>query len=187
MQTVKRLFVLSFGLLLLTAAFPAPTAFPSGVTPIQQMFVMKELKPDIERVGIIWDKNVNRDDVMPQIQRAAASAGVKVFVAAVSDIKEIAPMFRDLVRTNNVNALWIVDEDRVVSSDIGRKYLIKTATEFGLPIFAPTPKWVNEGAAVALKKESDGIQLVVNKAAAQAASLKIPEKYLDRTQYLASN
>ena len=96
-------------------------------------------------------------------------------------------MFRDLVRTNDIDVLWIVGDDKVVDSDIARKFLIKSATEHGIAVFAPSEKWVNAGAAVALAKDGDSIRLLVNKAAAQATALSIPEKYLERTQYLASN
>jgi hypothetical protein len=185
MRYVTRLMVLCLLPLVLVAAFPTP--LETEVTPLQQLFVMKELKPDVQRVGILWDKSVSHDDILPQIQRAGASAGVKIFVAAVGEVKDIAPMFRDLVRTSQIDALWIVGTDRVVDTDIARKFLVKSAAEHGLPIFAPSEKWVAEGACVAFRKDGESIRLLVNRAAAQAASVKIPEKYLERTQFLASN
>lgn len=185
MHTATRLLLLGICPILFVAAFP--TSVAPDVTPLQQVFIMKELKPGVERVGVIWDKNENHDDLMPQIQRAGAAAGVKIVIGAVSDFKEIAPMFRDLVRTNDIDVLWIVGDDKVVDSDIARKFLIKSATEHGIAVFAPSEKWVNAGAAVALAKDGDSIRLLVNKAAAQATALSIPEKYLERTQYLASN
>jgi hypothetical protein len=165
----------------------APASPELNVTPLQQLFIIKELKADIKTVGIVWDKNVGRDDLMPQIQRAAAAAGLKIVISPIADVREIGPTFRDLVRTSGIDALWIVEDDAVVGNAMGRKFLIKSAAEHGLPIFAPSEKWVAEGACVALRKEGSDIQLLVNKAAAQAASVKIPEKYLERTQFLASN
>ncbi len=179
----KRLLVLSLLTILFAAATPTPVVF--DVTPLQQLYILKELKPDVQRVGILWDKATSRDDILPQIQRAGATAGVQVVIGAVGDVKEIASMFRELVRTNEIDALWIVADDHVVGTDIGRKFLVKSAAEHRIPILAPSAAWVNEGAAIALKKEGDAISLLVNKAAAQAVALNIPDKYLERTQFLA--
>lgn len=171
------------GCLILTAATPAPTG-SSDVTPLQQLFVFKELKPDVKRVGIIWNEaSANRDVLMPKVQQASASTGIEVFVANVKDMKEIAPQYRTLVRNHNIQALWVVENDGVVDTAIGKKFLLKETTQKGIPIFAPSEDWVNEGAAVSLKRSEGQIQLVVNQAAANAFALSIPEKYLERTQF----
>lgn len=156
----------------------------NSVTPLQQLFVFKELKPDVQRVGIIWNEDSgNRDALMPKIQQASASTGIKIFMANVKELKEIAPQYRRLVRDNDIQALWVVENDGVVDSDIGQKFLLKETTKQGIPIIAPTEDWVNAGATVSLKRAEGQIQLVVNQAAANALSLAIPEKYVERTQY----
>lgn len=165
-----------------------PVSLAPDVTPIQQLFVIKELKPDLERIGILWNESaVDTGTLLPQIQRAGASTGIQVIIANVAEMKDIAPTYRMLVRDNDVQALWIISDDGTVDSDIGRSYLIKNATQQGIPIFAPTELWVNEGASVAFKKVENVVALVVNQAAANALSLTIPEKYLERTQFLAMN
>lgn len=168
---------------ILMAASPNTTG-SSDVTPLQQLFVFKELKPDIQRIGIIWNEDsANRGALMPKIQQASASTGIEVFVANVKELKEIAPQYRTLVRNNDIQALWIVENDGVVDSAIGQKFLLKETTQKGIPILAPTEEWVNNGATVSLKRAEGQIQLVVNQAAASALALAIPEKYQERTQY----
>ncbi|GIV61236.1 MAG: ABC transporter substrate-binding protein [Rhodothermaceae bacterium] len=175
-------------LILFVAGAAVPEPLEEGPTPIQQLFVIKELKPGLERIGLIWDKNVtDTGALMPQVQRASASTGIKVFLAEVADLKDVAPQFRTLAREHQVQAIWILESTGVMDNGVTRSFIIKNATSAGLPVFAPSEAWVNEGASVAVIKDDGGISLLVNKAAAEAMSLTIPEKYLERTQYLALN
>ncbi|QXD16057.1 ABC transporter substrate-binding protein [Rhodocaloribacter litoris] len=186
MRMPHRIAVLSFVLALAGAA--TPVRLEDGPTPIQQMFVIKELKPDIERIGLIWDKNAtDTEALMPQVQRASASTGIKVFLAEVTDLKDVAPQFRTLTREHQVQAIWILESTGVVDNSVTRSFIIKNATSANMPVFAPTEAWINEGASVAVLKKDGAISLLVNRAAAEAMSLTIPEKYLERIQYLAMN
>lgn len=179
----KPLFVLAGALLFGTAFSNAPS-----VTPIQQLFVMKEIKPDVERVGVIWaDDDGVQAELMPQLQKAGAGAGVTVFTADVNGLSDVAAAYRGLVRDNNIQVLWILTNDNVVASKNARKFLIKSTLEAGIPLLAPSDDWVDEGAPVSFKRGAEGVELVVNKAAAEALSLSFPEKYLARTQFLAQN
>lgn len=186
MRTPHRFALVVFTLFTLTAAVPA--SLNVGPTPIQQMFVIKEIKPDIERLGVVWDKSASSDEkLMQQLQRGSASTGIKVFLADVGDLKEVAPQFRLLKREINVQAIWVLEGKGVFENGIARSFLIKNATKAGLPIFAPDETWINEGASVSVRKGDAGIELLVNRAAADAMSLQIPAKYVERTQYLALN
>lgn len=168
---------LCFGITTASAAPP--------LTPIQQMYVLKEMKPDMERVGVIWRKDApNHDKLMPQIQRAAAASGVKIFMAYANSIQDVAPSYRALKQKHNIDVLWIIEDETPMNSSVARNFLIKTATENGVPILAPSKAWVDAGAPVSLQKAGDDIQIIVNKAAAAATALTVPEDY--NTQYLTS-
>ncbi|MFW5973238.1 MAG: ABC transporter substrate-binding protein, partial [Bacteroidota bacterium] len=69
----------------------------------------------------------------------------------------------------------------------GRNFLIKTATGGGIPVLAPSADWVREGAHIMMHSDGSGVRLVVNKRAADAASLSIPEQYSAQTEFLAAN
>jgi len=177
-------------LLILASALAGATSPPLAVdiTPIQQFFLIKELKPDVERLGIIWDgSTVDVDATMKQLQRAGAASHIKVFLAEVSSLKDVAPQFRTLSRQRKVQALWVYNGKGVMDNKFARSYLIKNATSSEILIFAPDDSWVSEGASVFVQKADGGIKLVVNRASAEALALTIPEKYADRTQYLAAN
>ncbi|SRR5690554_4010805 len=177
-------------LLFLVAAttLALPVRAQEGASLTQQLFLIKELKPNTANVGIIMNATTAANQsILQELQRAGASAGVKVFVGSAAELKEVAPVYRDLTRTNSIDVLWIIDESGVVTDGTARGFLIKTATQSGIPVFGPTSQWVTEGACVNITKQDGAIQLVVNKTAAQALNLTIPEKYLERTQFLALN
>lgn len=171
--------------LITTASFPA--SVDNDVTPMQQMFIMKELKPDIQRLGIIWASAGSDEEKMLKIRRAGTSLKMQLFLAEIGGLSDIAPQFRTLKQTHNIQALWIVENDGLVDSSTGKGFLIKNALQAGIPIFAPSEDWVNAGACATMTKKDGGIHLVVNETAAKALSISVPEKYLERTQFLASN
>lgn len=177
--------ILLVALVVLLTGVASAHALQSPLTPIQQMFILKKMKPDIKRVGIIWAKNSpNHDALMPQIKRAAASANVKLFVAYPKNMQEVAPNFRELASTHKIQALWIVEEDQVVNNSVARNFLIKNATKSGIPILAPSKDWVTAGASVTMHRQNGEVQIIVNKAAAAATALTIPDKYKGKTSYL---
>ncbi len=185
MRTMRFVAVFSF---LLSTAFVLVPANESDVTPIQQLFLIKELKPDISRIGVIWDKSAtSRNQILSQLERASAATGIKVIVGEVSNLQEVAPQFRTLLRDHKIEALWILEESGLLGRAATRSFLIKSATQAGMPVFAPSETWLKEGACVTWRKDAGGIQLVVNKAVAEAMGITIPNKYQNRTAFLAMN
>ena len=182
MRSVTRIFLLLVAASILGAT---TSSAKSPLTPIQQMFLLKKMKPDVEKVGIIWAKDApGHDELMPQIKRAATSSGVKLFVSYVTSMKDVANHFRQLEREHGINALWIVDDSGVLSNDVARSFLIKNTTKSGIPMLAPSQDWVTAGASVSLQKTDGEIQIVLNKAAAAATALAVPADYENQTQYL---
>jgi len=162
-------------------------ASESGVTPLQQLFVAKEIKPDLERVGIIWKSGESRDALMEQIKRAGASTNVKVFVAEADDMQDVAPRFRELTRDHKVQMIWVVQDDALLAQGVIKSFLVKSATEALVPLLVPNTEWVDAGGTVALERVDGSIKLVVNKKAIDAMSLTVPDKYQEGATYLAAN
>jgi ABC-type uncharacterized transport system substrate-binding protein len=161
----------------------------SDVSPLQQLFVLKEIRPDLERVGIIWNKDAaDASGLMTQVERAAATTGVRVYIAYASGVTDIASVYRDLVRQNNVQAIWVVDgNDEIVGSKMGRDFLIKNTASSGLTLVAPAVEWVEAGAHMSFVRDGANIRLRVNQRAADAARLVIPANILERTDFFAAN
>ncbi|MEM6647077.1 MAG: ABC transporter substrate binding protein [Bacteroidota bacterium] len=158
-----------------------------NVTPLQQLFVAKEIKPDLERVGIIWKSGESRDALMEKIKRAGASTGIKVFLTEADDMQDVAPRFRELTRDHKVQMIWVVEDDALLSQGVIKSFLVKSATEALVPLLVPNSDWVDAGGTVALERVEGSIKLVVNKKSIDAMSLTVPAKYQDEATYLAAN
>lgn len=180
---------LRVAILLLTGLIAGANGSTRSASPLQQLYMLKEIQPGIERVGIIWNEDrAESSGLLTQIQQAAASTGVTIFLAYTKEITDVAPAFRDLIRRNDAQAIWILDsDDPVVSSRIGRGFLIKNTTSQGIPLIAPSAGWVEEGAHMSFFHDGTTVRLAVNKRSADAADLTIPTSYLERTDFLAIN
>lgn len=184
-RTWKLLFTLIFFLIL---SHPGFYANSGKVTPLQQLYVMKELISELHTVGIILNKDkVDRESLLPRLQRASAQLGLKLVIAEIKELRDIATNFRNLTDNHQVKAVLILDNDDIIGSEIGKKYLIKQSTLNNIPLFAPAREWVNEGALLYIYKEGNKTALYVNKKTAEVLSVTIPEKYLENTQFFAMN
>jgi len=81
---------------------------------------------------------------------------------------------------------WILRDDELVSHNISRKFLIEQTTLKGIPLLAPSPQWVEEGALCHVALVDGKVKLQVNQKVAMALNISIPEKYSERTEFLAA-
>lgn len=154
---------------------------------IQQMFFLKKMRPDVERVGLIWKRGVEgQKKTIERANRAVASIEAKLYVGYVEDKSGVADQFRTLTRKHDVQALWIIENDGVVNASAPRKFLIKNTIKKGIPLLAPSRDWVDAGAPVAIAKKDGSVQILLNEAAANATALEVPEKYQSNTELIAA-
>jgi len=180
-RTTACLLALVVGLT--AASSPAPSY--GTASPAQQLFMMKEVKPDLARIGIIWDGRAD-DAVLQQALRAAQGYGVQVFRASVERNQDVGSAFRELHRTHRVQALWVITDTGLIAAEPTRSFLVREATRAGLPILAPSAGWVRDGAPLAVVAQGEGVRLVVNRTVAHALSLQVPAKYGSTTEFLAT-
>ncbi len=182
---------LSVVLLLLVAASPAKPApdddpGTQSPSPLQQLFLLKKMKPGTKKVGIIWKKgSANHAALMPDIKRGSASTGIKAVVSYVQSPADVGPALRALVSQHNVDVLWVVENDGLVNKPAARSFLIEKSLKKGIPLMAPTADWVSAGATLSFKNGASGIVVVVNKAAAKAFSITVPAKYQSTAQFVS--
>lgn len=187
----KQFYVLSP----LVAILLAATAVPGGradnpqragsrgdVGLIKQIFYLKKMKPGVKRIGLIWKKGIpDQEEKLEMANRAVASVGGELFVGYVRDESEVPEAFRVMNREHDVQVLWIVGNDGIVSAPVPRKYLIENAVEEGIPLLAPTTEWVSAGAPLALESSNGETRIMLNEPAANATGLQVPDKYESRT------
>lgn len=198
------------GVLCLLVAFvavgaaPAPTGSSStaGATPadaprnatagqsaglVQQMFFLNKMRPDVERIGLIWKRGAaDQEKTIERANRAVASINSKLYVGYVEDKSDVAEQFRVMTREHDVQAIWVIENDGVVNAAAPREYLIKNTIRQGIPLVAPSRDWVDAGAPVAIAKNGGAIQILLNEQAAKATALKVPEKYQSNTELIAA-
>ena len=164
-------------------ATPAPPA-----SPLQQLFLLKEIAPNTQRIGVVWtESSPEHELLMKQLNQASKATQIEVVVAYAEGVADVATAFRSLTREHDVDAIWVLEEVGPMSDGLSRTFLIKNAIKSELPLLAPSDEWVREGAALSMRIADGQMQLVANESVCGAMSLNIPEKYLQQTQYLTSN
>ncbi len=167
--------------LLLAATQPAGER-SAGASFHQQLFVLKALKPDIQKVGLFVDAAFAADaEQMEDIKRAAAGSQITVHLAAVSSAADVASKFR-LLGAEGVDALWVPSSAGNMAQASARAFLVENAARKRLPLFGPDRSWVSAGAVGAF----DGA-LVFNQRTLTALSLTVPESLAGSAQVLAAN
>jgi len=170
-----------------------PADAPSNATTgqsaglVQQMFFLNKMRPDIERVGLIWKQGAaNQEKMIERANRAVASIEGKLYVGYVEDESGVAEQFRVLTRKHDVQAIWVIENDGVVNASAPREYLIKNTIKEGIPLVAPSRDWVDAGAPVTIAESGGAIQILLNEQAAKATALEVPEKYQSNTELIAA-
>lgn len=189
MHSFKNLSVETAIFVLVTmAVLSKPEALGSNPTPLQSLYTMKGLVPQAQTIGIMWnDQRVNTGDLLPKIDRASAAIGVKVVVENIREMTDMSQKFRDLTANYHIQVLWIVQSDEVLGSPLGKDFLIKNSTVNGIALFAPNTDWVSAGACAALLSDGGTVKLFVNQKTITALGIKVPEKFIPNTQFLATN
>ncbi len=88
-------------------SYQLPRADVGKASFMQQLYMMKELVPNLTTVGLIWNEGViDKAALLPKIERASASLGVKVVIANVNSLKDISPEFKNLTANHHIQILW---------------------------------------------------------------------------------
>jgi hypothetical protein len=98
-------------------------AFSQRATPLQYLFMMKSFKPDMQKVGLLCDLSKNQG-LVEKLQKAGFSAGVKIVIGDVKELKDIAQRFNEIVK-GGVDFLWIFDVARCFSSSDSKRIYFK--------------------------------------------------------------
>ena len=176
------------GIVFALATFSSTTAFEPTVSPLQELYMIRELTNGVQTVGVIL--NVDEGDhaeLIAKIQRASAQIGLKVVIAEIGQLSEVAQKFRELKDTYHVQVLWIPQTESIIGCSISRDFLIKNSALSSIPLFAPSQEWVTSGACISLATEGGDVKLFVNKKTLAVLGLKVPDKYIPSTEFLATN
>ncbi|CUU09841.1 putative ABC transport system substrate-binding protein [Candidatus Kryptobacter tengchongensis] len=158
--------------------------FAQRATPLQYLYMMKSLKPEVQKIGVLCDLG-KYQGLIEKLQRSAYSVGVKIIVADVKELKDVSQRFGDLVK-NGVDFIWIFDESDVSAHPIAREFIIKNAILSKIPVAVPNAEFVKEGGLFSLEISGDDVKVYVNNKVANALQITVPENYKERVQYVVN-
>ncbi len=159
-------------------------AFSQRATPLQYLYMMKLFKPKTQKVGILCELSKNQG-LVDKLQKAGFSAGVKILIGDVKELKDVSQRFGELVK-NGVDFLWIINEKDISTNQIAREYIFKNALLNSIPVAVPSVELVEEGGLFSLETSRDEITIYVNNKVVNALKLSIPENYKERVNYVVN-
>ncbi|WP_366924472.1 ABC transporter substrate-binding protein [Metallumcola ferriviriculae] len=179
----------------------------TDMTPVKaQLEMLKQLSPDVEKVGVIYNSSEINSEVQVNIAKeAAAELGLEIVEATVTTSAEVMQVSQSLV--GQVDAIY-VPTDNLVASSIAS--VVTVAEEHDIPLVVGESGMVNGGAlatigidyyklgyqtgemavrvingekpaemAIESQKELD---IVVNLGAAERMGVEIPQEIIDQAK-----
>ncbi|MBK8461619.1 MAG: ABC transporter substrate-binding protein [Nigerium sp.] len=194
----------------LVASLEAPGANVTGTSDMnpvaEQLALVKELRPDAKRVGILYSSGEANSVVQVELARQAAPGlGLELVVRPIAEARE---MDQNLTLLSDVDAIYLPTDNKIVASidtilqmteskkiplvvgegDSVRKGGIVTYgldyTKLGYQTGEMAIRILKDGAAPAtlpVETQKD-LQIYVNKAAAERMGVTIPESLLAKAE-----
>lgn len=175
MQLKALVFILSLGVIgvLATRLAAGDNAAMGDLTPMQQLYLLKQLKPDISKVGILCELD-KHPDLAESLQRAGTNLSLKIYINDTKDLREIARNFRTLVIDKQVEAIWVFS-DEVLASKNALDYIIKEAVLSRIILIMNDPETISRGATLCAQKADNRIRLNLNQKSSEIFGLKPSE------------
>lgn len=120
-----------------------------NIPPETQFKAYDSLLPGLKTVGVIYNPE-NSGELIREATAVAGRMGKQLVAVAVGSQKEVPEALRSML--GKVDALWMVPDDIVVTTD-SFKYFLVTTLENGIPFFAASEIFVEAGALAALSPD----------------------------------
>ena len=143
----------------------------TSISPLQQVFLLKQLKPELARIGILCDLR-QHPELPDRLARISAQLGVKVIIKDTHRLKNVLKNFKYLVYKQAVEVVWIFP-DKVLIHPSAMRYLIKEAVSARVLLIAPDSDMVKKGATLFAEKNANQIKVHLNSKAMELLGLDI--------------
>lgn len=114
----------------------------------QQLTVYRAMVQDLKALGVIYDPQKS-GDIVEEARRVATERGLVVHSREVTSRKGVPAALRALLRDEQIDALWMIPDDTVVTPE-SFKFLLLTSFEHNLPFLAASDIFVKVGALASL-------------------------------------
>jgi putative ABC transport system substrate-binding protein len=115
----------------------------------EQFSKMKELFPEIKRVGVLYDPQ-KTGKVIDQAKEVSKEFGISLIPVKVRSEKELPESFRTLPGT--IDLLWVVPDSTVVTAR-SIEFILLTSFESNIPIFTFSEDLVRKGAVAGFSSD----------------------------------
>src|SRR5690606_6773349 len=114
----------------------------------RQLSVYRDLVSDMKALGAIYDPQKSADFV-EEATAVAERNGLVLHTRQVASRKEVPAALRALLREEDIDALWMIPDETVVTPE-SFKFLLLTSFEHDLPFLAASDIFVKVGALASL-------------------------------------
>ena len=114
----------------------------------RQLTVYRSMVRGLESLGAIYDP-AKSGDFMAEARQVAAELGLILHTREVKSRKEVPAALRALLREEQIDALWMIPDDTVVTPE-SFKFLLLSSVENNLPFLAASDIFVKVGALASL-------------------------------------
>ena len=127
----------------------ATRLFANGVSPLQLLYVVKQVFPDQEQVTVFISKG-QFAELEEKINRAAAQSHLKVQVCVVESSSGIGSMLSSMER----NSVLVLLESDLLLNSTTKLYILSKCKEKQIAIVTSSKTYSDSGALVAVIKRS---------------------------------
>ena len=110
----------------------------------QQLDVYRSMVKDLKAIGVIFDPQ-RSGHFIEEARKAAELKGLVLLAREVTSRKQVPAALRELLREEQIDALWMIPDETVVTPE-SFKFLLITSIENDLPFLAASDIFVKVGA-----------------------------------------
>ncbi|RKY31261.1 MAG: hypothetical protein DRP74_05260 [Candidatus Omnitrophota bacterium] len=112
-----------------------------------QLEELSNILPEVKKVGLICDSDYYNKYVANQVELLLKETGIELITRFVKDESEV---FKALDSILSEIDIFLYMPDQVIFSDKTMKFIMSESAKRKVPLIAPSPRFIEEGALIAL-------------------------------------
>lgn len=108
---------------------------------------LQKVLPGAKRIGVIYNPVVSA----PLIS-AAQKENISLIASPIRSESQVVPALKNMLYQRKIDAFWLVP-DPIVANQAIAKYILETTLKANIPVFAPSPVFVKNGALFSISAD----------------------------------
>ena len=117
------------------------------VSALEQLRVLPDVLPAAKRVGLVYNPALHEPEAIGRWQEAARQLGLELAIEPVEDMKDLPSRLQTLLPA--IDAFWLIPDETALAPQTIRHIMLETLRR-RIPVFAPSLRFVQEGALAAV-------------------------------------